>query len=145
MKTVDKLDEAIKALSGQQNMFFVIQDWDNGMLVYKDYDNVQIKQQLEEAASKYNDRFAFRAFNENTDIYWNGDFGIICTDIDNGKSRQVMMEFDTKRHPGMMNFANLFNKNLKKEIKIEAKEIKSTNGGNFLRFIRIQEVKSHAE
>lgn len=141
MKSTYSLDEALDSLPGLTGLVLILQDWDAGMQVYDNYSGEEAVQRLADARAQYGDRFGFRAFNEDADVYWNGDFGIICTGIAPGKTQQILLEFDTKRHPGMASFEN--NRNLR-SLRIVASEINSTDGENFLRFIRFLEVKSDA-
>ncbi len=139
MKSTYSLDEALNSLSGLRGLVFILQDWDSGMQVYNNCSGEEVAERLTEARVQYGDRFGFRAFNEDTDVYWNGDFGIICAGIEAGKTQQILLEFDTKRHPGMASFE--INKNLR-SLRIVAREISSTDGETFLRFIKLLEVKS---
>jgi hypothetical protein len=137
MKVTDNLDDAINILSDQNSMTLIFQDWDSGIQVLKNYDGNLIKQKLSDAREKYGDRFGFRSFNEDIDVYWNGDFAVICTNEDKGESHDVPLESDTKRHSGMSNFASDL-----KNLRIKAKKIVSDDGGTYLRFIGIQEVRN---
>jgi hypothetical protein len=148
MKSVINLNEAVKALDHNQNLCLILQDWDSGIQLELNQSTEQVLQRLNFAREKYGDRFAFRAFNKKVDVYWNGDFGIICTDEEGGESQNLLLEFDTKRHPGMINFERALiagsSKSLR-DFKIEAQIINNTDGGPFLRFVKISEVNENAE
>jgi len=146
MRSIDSLDEALEVLTNQQNLFFILQDWDSGMHVDGNSTGNQVSQQLVTCRGKYGDSFGFRAFNEEVDVYWNGDFGIVCKGEEHGKTQELLFEFDTKRHPGMMKFENALTPKSEpdrslRNLRVEAKEVTSEEGGVFLRFVKIIEVK----
>jgi len=141
MRSTYSLDETMNALSEREHLVFILQDWDSGMQVYENYSGEETVQQLADARGKYGDRFGFRAFNEEVDIYWNGDFGVIFTGQGVGPTQQILLESDTKRYPGMAKFEA--DRNLR-DLRIEAREITSEDGATFLRFVKLSEVKRDA-
>ena len=114
MKATCNIDDGINILTNQRNLNLILQDWDSGIQVHEGIGSEEAKQYLENAREKYGPRFWFRAFNGDFDSYWNGDFGVIFTDKGEGKILKIPLEFDEKRHPGMLRFKVKNNDDLRK-------------------------------
>jgi len=133
---VRKLDDLLCDFQCQQDLILIVQDWHSGIHVEHSCDGDCVISKLQSAKEKYGDKFEFRAFNDKIDVYWNGDFGVICEDQDSGNPCKILLEFDTKRHPGMKSFENILSKDQRSTI--SATEIKSANGSRFICFTKPQ-------
>ena len=107
MRTERDLNKVLKTLDNQEKLVFVLEDWDKGVQVDTNATFETIKQALAAAKLKYGDRFSFRAFNPNVDVWWNGEVGIICDEPAPEDSTRLVLEFDLKRHPAMIEFAKV--------------------------------------
>ena len=105
MRTERNLNNLLKALNEQKELVFLLEDWDDGVRVDTSATADTLKRAVTTARSKYGDRFSFRAFNTNMDVWWNGEVGVICDEPVPKDSEKILLEFDWKRHPAMAHFA----------------------------------------
>ena len=140
MRTETSLDKVLESLKAQEGLVFILEDWDEGLQVVPNANFAHIEQVVTASRSKYGDRFAFRVFNISIDVWWSGEIGAICDDapVD---SQTIPVEFDWKRHPAMVRFANALcpNDEQKNLCPFQIKAVR-VNGeqGMFLRFLELK-------
>lgn len=103
MRTAQSLDEALAAVIGQENLFLLLEEWEEGLKLYPEQSGVQVRGAVEAGKRKYGEHFSFRAFNENVDVWWTGEIGIVCE----GKPKavkEVVLATDYRRFPGVAVF-----------------------------------------
>ncbi|MEM2913992.1 MAG: hypothetical protein QXH91_01130 [Candidatus Bathyarchaeia archaeon] len=106
MKLLPDFDEALKVLTRQkENMTLILGDWDNGLKLEKGLNGEEVIKKIKEASEEYGNRFSWRAFSENIDLYWNGEGALLCEGepIQENK-RKVFLETDFRRFPGIAIF-----------------------------------------
>jgi hypothetical protein len=142
MRAERSLDDVLKTLDKQEGLVFILEDWDDGVRVNLNATVEDVRQAITAARSKYGDRFSFRAFNSDVDVWWNGEVGIICDGPVLEEDEKILLEFDWKRHPAMVRFAKALcpndpKKNLR-PFRIKAVLLRSGQG-IFWRFIGLAE------
>lgn len=103
-----RLDDILEALAEQEQLVFILEDWDEGLQVRFGVGGDEVKQAVKEARGKYGPRFAFRAFNFRVDAWWwNGEVGVVQDEPLEGQVETVklFLEPDWRRYPGMGAFA----------------------------------------
>ena len=134
MRTVAEMNEILGILAIASDLTVFLEDWDEGLRVETRLDGQKLVEQLIALRPKYGNRCHFRAFNDSLDVWWNGDFGIVCQgSSDKDTTVELHLESDAKRHPGMLAFGNLTNAG------IVATVVRAGDKDVFLRFRRLKE------
>jgi hypothetical protein len=138
MRTVHSLDEAVAALVNQKSLFVLLEDWEEGLTLCEEQEETQVKGLVEAARRKYGARFTFRAFNEDLDVWWNGELGVVCA----GKPtavKEVMLATDYRRFPGVAVFRTE-DLNDERYDRVLVEEIREAHRVVYLRFVKLLKV-----
>lgn len=96
---IEKLLEHLKGVG-----FWFVEDWNTGLIVNKG-NFEELKTKVEELADKYNNNFKFKAFNEELEISWDGERGILLQESEEGEyevvKNKLMIEGDWRRFGGV--------------------------------------------
>jgi hypothetical protein len=106
VKILTQVEEALQPLKGQKDLVLVLEDWDSGLQVQPKIDGEVAQGVLKAAREKYGSHFAFRAFNSQLDIWWNGEIGIMHDEpfAEQAETVKLFLEPEWRRYPGMQRF-----------------------------------------
>jgi len=124
------LDKVLKVLEEKEDLTLILGDWDEGLKLEQGLSGKDVSSRIEAARGKYGDRFQWRAFNREVDVWWNGETGVICK----GKPKnikQFFLETDYRRFPGTSIFRQL------EYTCIEVEEIRCEDRVIYLRMIEL--------
>lgn len=103
MRPVSSWDKALGALDGKQGITLLLEDWDEGLILMEGLSREEAVKRLRQAQGKYGTRVAWRAFNRQVDVWWNGEGGIVC-EGKRGNEVTLLLETDHRRFPGASTF-----------------------------------------
>jgi len=106
MRLLAQVEGALQPLKYQKDLVLILEDWDEGLKVWQGIQGEEAQKVLKTAHEKYGPCFAFRVFNSQLDIWWNGKTGIIHDEPlkDLEEATKLFLEPDWRRYPGMQQF-----------------------------------------
>ena len=106
MRIVNNVEEALSAAGGKESLTVIIEEASRGLELMLNKSGDELIGFLHKLIDKYGQALRFRLFNDEIDIDWRGDYGIVIEEIlDKANAIDIYLESDTKRHPGMLNLA----------------------------------------
>ena len=124
------LDKVLKVLEEKEDLTLILGDWDEGLKLEQGLSGKDVSSRIEAARGKYGDRFQWRAFNREVDVWWNGETGVICKG-ESKNIKQFFLETDYRRFPGTSIFRQL------EYTCIEVEEIRCEDRVIYLRMIEL--------
>jgi hypothetical protein len=98
-ETTDSLDELLTLASDHDRFCLLIENWQQGLERMDNVIGQDMKDKVRQLKSKYGDNFAFRAFNADFDLHWNGEMGVVLRADDSDKSVSLWLISDEQQHP----------------------------------------------
>jgi len=123
----------------RQDFTVVLGDWAKGVQVRLGCTGAQACQQVQDVQERYGVHVPFRLFNQELDLWWWGDGGILCTGTSQSTPRDFLLEPDWRRHFGLAPLRQaLGNPPDLRGYRLEAVELTHEEGGPYLRFLRLK-------
>jgi len=131
---VSNIEKVLEHLKGEG--FWFIKDWNTGLIVNKgNFD--ELKAKVKELANKYNDNLEFKVFNDELEISWDGERGLLLRESEDGKyevdENKLMIEGDWRRFGGI--------RAIKKYKWAEVRIYKENEDIRFIRLVKLLEGK----
>ncbi len=97
----DNLNELQTLIDDSKTFTLLAEDWKQGLVVKHNVTGREVKNHIADMRKSYGDNFAFRVFNSELDLHWNGELGIVLQPLQSEEEQDKPMSLvsDEQQHP----------------------------------------------